>query len=437
MARNHSSLCCWAFHAGAALADVISRPHLRLHSSTSLLQKQLTERGRGLQPFGQGKIEGRRLESFDLQMLDKLNYKNGHSSLQTPISPIPAGRASNPPSPHLRDERRPSNAGPAPMGIPNRIDMENHLMAINPANYPPVFPPAVLAGGIPPRRKHAARRSPPEGLGEDDYRDYRMRKSPSISLSLTMDMDESHSPRGHVSRGSQEYADSENDLQMEDIPPQMNMLTLRESQTPPRTPSAANSMPRIQQTAGSKRRASSPQGTQRNRLQISQSEPGPYGDNFMRRSPVGNPYAPARLSPQSATSRYAAMAVRHGASGPGSVLSTSTSSGSTQWSLLGTSSNFSAASSISTSDGLSAFSSPRDLDMADGSSPNSLTPRTSTVATRESSISHGLGAGKMESAETPGPAPQRSHLMPNFNGTYLCECCPKKPKKFDNLHDLE
>lgn len=392
---------------------------------TSLLKTQIERAG------GPNGPECQRREydkQYDRQLVRKLDFSPGFTS---PLSPISAGLNSNPPSPLPHNERRLSST-PGGVGIPNRSSMENHPMATNPANWPPVFPPAVVAGGIPPIRRHAARRSPPDGMSDDhEYREYRMRKSPHISLSLPMDMTDDNS-RGHRSQSSQEYADSENDLQMEDIPPQMNMLTLRESRTPPRTPNSASSMPRMQQTAGSKRRASSPQGTRNSRLTISQSEPSHFGDTYMRRSPVGNPYPPSRLSPQSATNKYHAMAGR----GPSSVLSTSNSSGSTAWSsMLATPSTFSAASSISTSDGLPAFSS-RDIDMRDDGSPNSLTPRTSVAGTRESSISHGLG--NMDTSPDM-PTSQRTHPMLKFGSTppYLCDCCPKKPKRFDNPHDLE
>lgn len=359
-------------------------------------------------------LEQNSLVAYDNEVLRKLD---GFRSL---------GRTSNPPSPHNHhadsnfDERRlPSTSAVQipksdsynykPHRLSSGREPEPFLMAVAPTANPPVFPPVVAAGGFPSR--FGARRSPTERC--DDLDEHPMRKSPSFSWSGDADI-----PRPvSRSRSSQDYAESENELQMDDVPgPQLKELTIRDNPLP------SSSLPRL----GTKRRASSP--IAQNRLTVSQSEPGRRQDGYngdtMRRSPVvGNgTYAPSRLSPQS-SQKYHNLASR----GPSSLLSTSSSVGSPAWSVLGASSSISTASSIqSVSD--ASFNSPRDVEMAEGLAPSAMTQRRSFL-NGDSSLSR-------NSRKSASEMPQQRTHMPKFNGRFICECCPKKPKKFGTAEEL-
>jgi hypothetical protein len=204
-------------------------------------------------------------------------------------------------------------------------------------------------------------------------------------------------------------------LQMDGIPPshvsnRMEGLTL-ENPTPPRTP---GSFPGQPQQRGAKRRASSP------------SE-GPGGNS--RRSPVGG-YTP-RLSPTGSIRSGAFSSVSRG---PGSSISTSTSSTNTGWSSYPSNvSAQSAASSIHNDRAPSAIHPipPPPIPPTEHNfniESKSLTPR-SFVTVREREIQ----PAKPESSELAAPPrPGR------FNGfSYICDCCPKKPKKFETQAELE
>lgn len=230
---------------------------------------------------------------------------------------------------------------------------------------------------------------------------------------LTIFSDEDRSRRGSRSRNSQGFDDGD-DLQMDGFPPshvsnRMEGLTL-ENQTPPRTP---NSISGQRQQRGAKRRASSP------------SE-GSGSTN--RRSPVGG-YTP-RLSPNASLRSQGPGAFSSASRGPGSSISTSTSSASTGWSY--NASNAPSAASSIHSGPIShvqsiPFSQPPQSEQ--GFESKSLTPR-SFVALREREIQ----PAKTESNElaTAPRAPGR------FNGfSYICDCCPKKPKKFETRDELE
>ena len=220
----------------------------------------------------------------------------------------------------------------------------------------------------------------------------------------------------------------DDDLLMEDPPltshvSQMNRLTLHDARTPPHS----------YQRVGSKRRASSPPGEDR---LVGNSEPtrkglsiGPdvYNNSNRRTPPIHHPII-IRSSPggHSHPKHYHPSLPR---SGSGSFTSASASSGATLWSnSIG---QFSpAASSLSTQTDWSTgqpYGSNMDTDLPqDGlyrQMPLSSLSRPPSTGRRQLPEISSLGRG--------GDLPLMQHRV------LICECCPKKPKKFDNRDDLQ
>ncbi|KAG0136680.1 hypothetical protein HOY82DRAFT_583259 [Tuber indicum] len=261
--------------------------------------------------------------------------------------------------------------------------------------------------------------------------DSRMRRSRSASI-LASGYDNT------PSSGCDLYQE-DTDSQMDDAPShvsQMKRLTLGA-----RTPPKSNSYPinHYHQRAGSKRRASSPPNEDR---QIGSSEPtrkglhlegygsGDIYDHSRRTSPI---HQGLRNSPK--YQHFNNSPIPRSASG--SYASTSISSATTWPASLG---QFSAASSFTTAGGVSPASSfSPQLEMDIVGDPPFRQPPPSTSAKGPSSSSRHRQVPEASSAldgrERESIA-SKHHSAPKM-GVYMCECCPKKPKKFDTQMDLQ
>jgi hypothetical protein len=58
------------------------------------------------------------------------------------------------------------------------------------------------------------------------------------------------------------------------------------------------------------------------------------------------------------------------------------------------------------------------------SKPLSSSDHKSNAATRKMSVHSGVNNPK-------------HHSLPTNKGGFMCQCCPKKPKKFDSLEELQ
>jgi len=232
------------------------------------------------------------------------------------------------------------------------------------------------------------------------------------------------------------YDSLDEDSQMEDAPmshvSQMNRLTLHDARMPPHQ----------YERVGSKRRASSPPHEPRERDHRSKppgnSEPakkglmlegaGPDMHSQNRRTPPIH----HRASP-GAHQKYYHLALPRSASS--SLASASPTSATTMWSTaMGQCSP--AASSLSTQTDWSLVASYNPSMEADGMKdgfyrqfPPSSLGRPGGGRGRLPEISS-LGRDKDLPAMKHNPAPK-------MTGIFICECCPKKPKKFNNRADLQ
>lgn len=259
--------------------------------------------------------------------------------------------------------------------------------------------------------------------------DGRIGRSGSASL-LGLGYDDS----ARHSRGSYDSVD-DGDSQMDDTPAshvaQMKHLTLHEARTPPSGSSYISNY--NHQRVGSKRRASSPPGED---IIIGNVEPTRKGFllesdlySHARRTP---PIHTLRTSPGGAGKYYHSPAPR---SASGSFTSASASSANTFWSTsIGP---FSATSSITTdrTSPVGSFSPSSEIEVV-SDAPFRQLPST-LGATRPSTRQRtqpDLSVGKEKNVSAPK---QRSATRVNgITNIYICECCPKKPKKFENRNDL-
>ena len=273
-------------------------------------------------------------------------------------------------------------------------------MALSPELHPPVFQPSM-------EYRNPDQLGSSFGPNEDSFSD-RMRRGTSISM-RSGDSCDDFRDRPLRSRKSDDRMDS--DLQMDDIPSsKMGHLNLG-SDTPPRP----NSYPLQHNTlAGSKRRASSP----------------PNGASTELRSPSGSQYS-SRYSP-AMSSKFHPLLGMHSASTGSSFAS----SAGTGWSnSLGASSLVSAASSFTTQDRhspVASFSPSSDLDIS-MDSPHMSHASTSTQRASRSRTGSDLQMTSPDRDNLPQKIPPVSKL----NGMYQCECCPKKPRKFEQLAELQ
>lgn len=179
--------------------------------------------------------------------------------------------------------------------------------------------------------------------------------------------------------------------------------------------------------AGSKRRASSPQRDREDRLSIS-SAPGPneiYHRRSMQQLPNRNSPV-SRFHPNhSSVSSASSIGHRHGSLG----------------SSLGLSSVPSSATSYA-SGRLSpgALSPAAESDARYGGTPYSATKAmnpTSPLMRHQRTLSESTQGGSRKlSTSTESVAHSRNGSLSHMQGTFICECCPKKPKKFESEEEL-
>lgn len=267
--------------------------------------------------------------------------------------------------------------------------------------------------------------------------DARMRRSMSSSM-LGPGFDD---PGMASSRNSYDPYAEDSDHQMDDAPSRtLKRLTLHEARTPPKS----NSYPSSHQRAGSKRRASSPPNddtmsgsSEPTRKLLLENAGSDIYDHSRRTSPIHQ--ASIRNSPNG-PSKYHTSSGAFNSLGPrstsGSFAAGSASSATTQWSSL---SPFSVASSVTTTDrGSPATSfSPSLVDMEIVGDAPFRQSQSSMGANRSNNRQRTLS----ETTVTPSGIERDSvaakhHSAPRMAGVYICECCPKKPKKFDSLGDL-
>ncbi|OQO02863.1 hypothetical protein B0A48_11146 [Cryoendolithus antarcticus] len=186
--------------------------------------------------------------------------------------------------------------------------------------------------------------------------------------------------------------------------------------------------------AGVKRRASSPPRDLQyiERTSVSSASGAPHNDLYHRRSMQSMQQLPNRGSP---VSRYHP---NHGS------LSSASSWGPRHGSL-GSSLSIPSIPSSATSYASGRLS-PGGLSPAIDPELRSLTPIS---ATRDMNISPGTAAvyhqrhvsaenghAKLQRAVADTEQSPRQPLSPQSQGAFMCECCPKKPKKFDSEDDL-
>ena len=208
------------------------------------------------------------------------------------------------------------------------------------------------------------------------------------------------------------------DLQMEDTPihvTQMKSLTIHDPRTSPH---------QYAQRVGSKRRASSPPNEDR---LAGGSEPTRKGlllesvgsDMYSRRTPPIH-----RSSPGGHHQKF-----YHPRSASTSFTSASVSSGVTHWS----SAQYSPASSLNTD-----WSPSASYNQSDDMRKDVKYSQLSTGSSRSACAVRRLPEISATGNDAKDLPPILKHSpAPKMVGMFICECCPKKPKKFDNQADLQ
>lgn len=269
-------------------------------------------------------------------------------------------------------------------------------------------------------RSPSAESSAPSSAVDFDHPAYLSRRR-GISTSQYSDSFSlpSRSNRGSYDQGA--YSDAEGEYTPDDPLQSRYFINLREATPPYLDPSKT----------GTKRRASSPP-----REPTSDDRPGLHvmtsnGDLSQRRT-TGHPFS----KNLSVSSGYAPS---QGSISAASSLSLRTSG---SYSSAGFSAGGSSMTSTSPYDrpspgGLSPNS---DLDSwhdksilqpsSPGAFPQSARPAPTSNTLEPPNLSHGRNMSLQTNLAVPKPPP------PKIGGLYLCECCPKKPKKFDNPDDL-
>lgn len=203
------------------------------------------------------------------------------------------------------------------------------------------------------------------------------------------------------------------------------------SETPPRPNSypVLNINSNNHQRAGSKRRASSPPNEDRMMAQTELTRKNTYDgvECPHRRSPIGPQPSVTRYSPGMGSKFHPSLGMHSASTG-----SSFASSAGTGWSnSLGASSIGSAVTSYSTQDRSSpvaSFSPQSDPETASDS------PYMSNTNSRRGNRQRGAQDLPPSDRES---MPQKLSPVPKLNGVYMCECCPKKPKKFETEHELQ
>lgn len=271
--------------------------------------------------------------------------------------------------------------------------------------------------------------SPRNAYSNQQYYDYKTSNDldcdrsplPSIRRSGSNAGDDASSTASHSHRGSYDqnvFPDNETDFPMEETTG-MRRLHIDDSMTSTMEGLSPGS------TAGIKRRASSP--PRDDSAPPSLHNVGSASDLFQRR--VAN----SRMSPQP---------FRYHHSQSGSVSSTSSLRGSSFASNLSSLT----ASSISTMSSYGRLS-PGGLspatDLSESPFLNSaLHSPTSSISSSSRAMGHQRNISEVRPLMTSRklsdtlPPTKPQHGGPRLQGIFICECCPKKPKKFDTPEEL-
>ncbi|KAI9806195.1 MAG: hypothetical protein M1825_006310 [Sarcosagium campestre] len=230
-----------------------------------------------------------------------------------------------------------------------------------------------------------------------------------------------HGSRSH--RGSYDqgiYMEPESEFPMEEAG--MRHLNLGDrDRTPPKTDGLSPGS-----KTGQKRRASSPPRDQDDRLSVGNGSA--TSDLFHR-----------RVSAQPSSVQRGSPVQRHV---HGSVSSTSSAPRN---------GSFASSAALSVTASSTTSLSSIDRHSPSGTSPSSEldagrespyvssvnpSPRGSISRSHQRNLSDGKSATNGRKMSGDGPSHAKSNGVPKLQGGYICECCPKKPKKFENLDDL-
>ena len=285
--------------------------------------------------------------------------------------------------------------------------------------------PSFLGARHPPRHNSSLSSVPESELAHLDY-ERATSRSGSGSMRGSNSYDESMVSGSRSQRSSRDqiiFTEPESDIHLEES--QMKRLRLADSdRTSPRPHRYSPSS-----KAGQKRRASSPPREREDRSSLGTS--GNPNELFHRRS--SGHLSTQRLSP---TRRFphGSLSSASSTTRAGSIVSSAGISLATN-SLTGASSRgdrISPGGISPTSELDSRHASPFARSLSLNPSQRSSLPKTHQRATSESKaggsarkLSNGVEgvAGKIRSA-------------PKLQGVYICECCPKKPKRFDTADEL-
>ncbi|KAF8422098.1 hypothetical protein EV426DRAFT_186105 [Tirmania nivea] len=386
------------------------------------------------------------MTAYDRDVLRKLSPIPPRSNQRMPYSPIDDGPASAESEPGRRSgwnftpTSSPiaigSRSSESPMErwpIGNsRRELRLARMALSPEQHPPVFQSSM---------------------------DYRNSGSDSLSVSSLGPNDDSYgdsvrSPITGFLVGSSSFDSSrgrlplrprksydrmgrmDDDLMMEDISfshiSKLRHLNLG-SETPPRPNSypVLNGNSNNHQRAGSKRRASSPPHEDRIMAQTELTRKSTYDGTEapQRRSPIGPQLSAARYSPCMGSKFHPSLGMH-----PPSTGSSFASSAGTGWSnSLGASSIVSAATSYSPQDRSSPGASFSPQSDPETSSDSPYMSNTNSRRGNRQRTSQDLQATPLSDREA---MPPKLSPVPKLHGVHICECCPKKPKKFETKEEL-
>jgi hypothetical protein len=268
--------------------------------------------------------------------------------------------------------------------------------------------------------------APSSAIDSDQFAYIRSGGRRSASGSVITNFDESNSLPSRSNRGSYDQAsfmDPDVDFPVDETGGGMGKLYIDDR--PP--PQSGGHSPLSRQ--GMKRRASSPRQNSRDvkpqvhtvGSNVDQYQPRLSGQPFSSRSP-GNRY------PQGSVSSASSTSLRNGSLASSTVLSIGSS-----------------MTSVSSIEPYSAggVSPNSDLDPMQDSPYGRLvsldpSPRASLSSSKQSlsSVDTKSAAARKMSVQTAVNS-NKQHKITSNKGGFICQCCPKKPKKFDTLEDLQ
>jgi len=369
------------------------------------------------------------MTAYDRDVLRKLSPIPPRNNQRMPYSPSPID--DGPVSVESEPGRRNFTPISSPIAIGSRLSdspmerwgsrRESQLtkMAFSPEHYPPVFQPLMDYRNSRP----APLSGSSLGSNGDPYRD--SVRSPVIGSlvgSSPFDNSRCHLPL-RPRKSYDRMGRMDDDLTMEDIP-SSQISKLQHLNLGSETPPLSNSYSVLNsnsQRAGSKRRASSPPNEDRIMAQTELTRKNTYdgSEGPHRRSPIGPQLSAARYSPGVASKFHPALGMHNVSTG-----SSFASSAGTGWSnSLGGSSIVSAATSYSLQDRSSPGAPFLPL-----SDPEAVSDSPYMGNGNRQRVAQDLQTTPLSDREV---MPQKLSPVPKLNGVYMCECCPKKPKKFE------